>query len=181
MYLNGDSEQLFPNCHAIGWFEYGFINCWNVSASYRPYPYMTFPKQFLFWRYQTIFFCLIILPLRCHMTSYHVSYRVITSITCFSYKTKRLVFLIWINKSSSCLAHWGRATHICVNRLTGIGSGNGLSSGRSQAIILTNVRILLIGPSLGTNLVKFIHFHSGKCIWKYRLENGGHFVSASMC
>ena len=27
---------------------------------------------------------------------------------------------------------------------------------------------------------KFIHFHSWKCIWKCRLENGGHFVSASM-
>ena len=28
---------------------------------------------------------------------------------------------------------------------------------------------------------KFIHFDSRKCISKYRLENGGHFVSASMC
>ena len=28
---------------------------------------------------------------------------------------------------------------------------------------------------------KFTHFHSSKCIWKYRLVNGGHFVSASMC
>ena len=28
---------------------------------------------------------------------------------------------------------------------------------------------------------KFIHFHSRKCIWKCRLENGSHFVSGSMC
>ena len=28
---------------------------------------------------------------------------------------------------------------------------------------------------------KFIHFYSRKCIWKFHLENGGHFVSASMC
>ena len=29
---------------------------------------------------------------------------------------------------------------------------------------------------------KSIHFHSRKCIWKCRLQNGGHyFVSASMC
>ena len=28
---------------------------------------------------------------------------------------------------------------------------------------------------------KFKHFHSWKCIWKCRLGNGGHFVSASMC
>ena len=28
---------------------------------------------------------------------------------------------------------------------------------------------------------KLEHFHSRKCIWKCRLENGGHFVSTSMC
>ena len=26
-----------------------------------------------------------------------------------------------------------------------------------------------------------MHFHSRKCIWKWRLRNVGHFVSASMC
>ena len=38
---------------------------------------------------------------------------------------------------------------ICVNDLTLVGSDNGLSPGRRQAIIWTNDRILLIGP-LGT-------------------------------
>ena len=33
------------------------------------------------------------------------------------------------------LTHWGRATHICVGNLTIIGSDNGLSPGRRQAII----------------------------------------------
>ena len=41
-------------------------------------------------------------------------------------------------------------THICVVDLTIIGSDNGLSPGRRQAIIWTNAGILLIGP-LGTN------------------------------
>ena len=41
--------------------------------------------------------------------------------------------------------------HICVIKLPIIGSDNGLSSGRRQAIILTNAGILSIGP-LGTNL-----------------------------
>ena len=50
----------------------------------------------------------------------------------------------------SALTHWGRATHICVGKLTIIGSDNGLSPGRRQAIIWTNAGILLIGP-LGTN------------------------------
>ena len=48
------------------------------------------------------------------------------------------------------LTHWGRVTHICVGKLSIIGSDNGLSPGRRQAIIWTNAEILLIG-SLGTN------------------------------
>ena len=34
------------------------------------------------------------------------------------------------------LTHWGRVTHICVSKLTTIGSDNGLSPGWSQAIYL---------------------------------------------
>ena len=49
--------------------------------------------------------------------------------------------LHWIH-----LTHWGRVTH----KLTIIGSDNGLSPERHQAIILTSAGILLIGP-LGTN------------------------------
>ena len=56
---------------------------------------------------------------------------------------------IWLNHSAS-LNHWGRVTHICVSKLTIIGSDNGLSPGRRQAIIWTNVGILIIGP-LGTD------------------------------
>ena len=37
-------------------------------------------------------------------------------------------------------------TYICVDKLTIIGSDNGLSHGRRQAIIWTNAGILLIGP-----------------------------------
>ena len=44
------------------------------------------------------------------------------------------------------LTHWGRATHICVGKLTVIGSDNGLSPGRRQAITWTNAGILLIRP-----------------------------------
>ena len=36
------------------------------------------------------------------------------------------------------LTHWGRATHICVGKLTIIGSDNGLCPGRRQAIIWIN-------------------------------------------
>ena len=47
------------------------------------------------------------------------------------------------------LTHWGRVTHICVGKPAIIGSDNGLSPDRRQAIIWTNAGILLIGP-LGT-------------------------------
>ena len=46
--------------------------------------------------------------------------------------------------------HWGQVMHICISKQTIIGSDNGLSPGRSQAIIWTNARILWI-QTLGTN------------------------------
>ena len=48
------------------------------------------------------------------------------------------------------LTHWGRMTHKCVDKLTIIGSDNGLSPWWRQAIIWTNAGILLIWP-LATN------------------------------
>ena len=63
-------------------------------------------------------------------------------------------------------------THICVGNLTTIGSDNGLSPGRRQAITWTNVGILLIG-SLGTNFGEMlieIHTFSFK---KFHLKMSG--------
>ena len=51
--------------------------------------------------------------------------------------------------------HWGRVTHICGGNLTIIGSDNGLSPGRRQAMAWTNVEILLIGP-VGTNFSEML-------------------------
>ena len=48
------------------------------------------------------------------------------------------------------VSHWGRVTHMCVGKLTIMGSDNGLSPERHQAIIWTNAGILLIGH-LGIN------------------------------
>ena len=74
------------------------------------------------------------------------------------------------------LTHWGRVTHICVSKLTIIGSDNGLPPGRRQAIIWTNAGILLIWP-LGTNFseisidihtlsLKKIHFKMSSGKWR---------------
>ena len=46
-------------------------------------------------------------------------------------------------------------THICVGKLTNIGSDNGLSPGRRRANIWTNAGILLIGP-WGTNFSEIV-------------------------
>ena len=68
----------------------------------------------------------------------------------------------WYTKPNICikfdgfnLTHWGQVTHICFGKLIIIGSNNGLSPWRRQAIIWTNAGILLIG-SLGTNFSEII-------------------------
>ena len=53
------------------------------------------------------------------------------------------------------LTHWDRVTHICVSELTVIGSDNGLSPGRRQALIWTNTGILLI-RTLGTDFSEIL-------------------------
>ena len=60
-----------------------------------------------------------------------------------------------LSMSYRVLTHWGRVTHICVGNLAIIGSDNGLSPGRRQAIIWINAGILLIGP-LGTNFSEIL-------------------------
>ena len=53
------------------------------------------------------------------------------------------------------LAHSGRVTRICVGNLIILGTDNGLSPDRRQAIIWTNAGRLLIGP-LGTNFSEIL-------------------------
>ena len=49
------------------------------------------------------------------------------------------------------LTHWGRVTHICVGKLTIIGSDNDLSPERRQAIIWTNAVNWTLGNKLQWN------------------------------
>ena len=63
---------------------------------------------------------------------------------------KKGVDLMNVSSDLCLLTHWSRVTHICVVKLTIIGSDNGLSPGRCQSIIWTNAGILLI-EHLGTN------------------------------
>ena len=63
--------------------------------------------------------------------------------------------LLQTDHKMDILTHWGRVTHICVSELIIIGSDNGLSPGRRQAIIWTNDGILLI-RALGTNFSEIL-------------------------
>ena len=60
-----------------------------------------------------------------------------------------------IKRLENSSTHWGRVMHICVGKLTIIGSDNGLSPGRRQAIIWTSAGVVLIGP-LGTNFSEIL-------------------------
>ena len=78
------------------------------------------------------------------------------------------------------LTHWGWVTNICVGNLTIIGSDNGLSPGRRQAIIWTNDGILLIGP-LRTNFSEIligIHTFSSR---KMHMKMSSAILSQPQC
>ena len=59
------------------------------------------------------------------------------------------------NQDDVSLTHWGRVTHICVGKLTIIGSDNSLLPVRRQAITWTNAGILLI-RTLATIFSEFL-------------------------
>ena len=64
-------------------------------------------------------------------------------------------YITTVGVKSPTLTHWGRVTHICVSKLAIIGSDNGLSPGRRQAIIWSKAGILLIGL-FGTNIIEIL-------------------------
>ena len=71
--------------------------------------------------------------------------------------------MLTCTRTDTLLIHWGRVTHICVGNLIIIGSDNGLSLCRCQAIIWTNAGMLLI-RTLGTHFSEmFIKMHTFSC------------------
>ena len=65
--------------------------------------------------------------------------------------------------------HGGQVTHICVSKLTIIGSDKGLLSGQCQTIIWMNAGILLIRPlakNLNEILIEIHTFSFKKILWK---------------
>ena len=77
----------------------------------------------------------------------------------FSLKKTQLKMLAVISqpfcRDFSLLTHWGRVTHICVGKLTIIGSDNGLSPWSAPSHYLNQYGILLIVP-LGINFSEIL-------------------------
>ena len=87
--------------------------------------------------------------------------------------------------SSKCqLTHWGRATHICVSKLSIIASDSSLSPGRRQAIIWNNAGILSIGlleTNFSETVTEILTFSFKKMYLKMSSGKWRPYVSASMC
>ena len=73
----------------------------------------------------------------------------------YDIKCKWIWYFCQPNSAHNGLTHWGRVAHICVSKLTIIGSDNGLLPGRRQAIIWANAVILLVRP-MGTNFTEIL-------------------------
>ena len=99
-------------------------------------------------------------------------------------KWHKLEFTMLILKTCcELLTHWGWVMHICISKLTVIGSDNGFLPGQHQAIIWTNAGILLI-PTFGTNfseILSEIHIFSFKKmhlkIWSAKWQQLCHGIS----
>ena len=77
--------------------------------------------------------------------------------TAEEFQVNRCTIGAWLSNYASVIHvdlfffnHWAWVAYICVNKLTIIGSDDGLSPGERQAIIWSYAGILLIGP-IGTN------------------------------
>ena len=137
---------------------------------------------YMHWSYDTIWLTSRWYPLSNH-SAVSAAFLVLTNPICnVSESYSRLE--TDANEYREWLTHWGRVTHICVSKLTTIGSDNGLSPGRRQAIIWTNAVILTI-RTLGTNFsdilseirafsLKKMHLKMSSAKWRP-------FCPASMC
>ena len=83
-----------------------------------------------------------------------------------------------------CVENFLNSSRLSDSLNQAIGSDHCLLFVQHQAILWTNVGLLLIGPS-GRNFseisIEIQQFSVRKWFWKYFLLNGSHFISASMC
>ena len=138
------------------------------------------------WFLLSYIFCFSESKTRCHSAKYHVHvWQIFHSLAAeipdkYEGDSKDLTD---VSKTQMYLTHLPQyCIYASVNGVC-IGSGNGLSSVKSQAITWTNAKLLSMGP-LGTNfseiLIKHKTFPSRNFLWKCLLRNGGQFVQREM-
>ena len=149
------------NVVAIKWGNY--FNGYKQATLINYWPYELMPQALLTW---------FLLSLNSHIVSVKRGKNIIPNPLegCWQHFVAQRGF------SCLLLTHWGRVTHICIGNPTIIGSDNGLSPGRRQAIILTNAGILSIGPlgtkfheiSIGIQTFSFkkMHFKMASAKWR---------------
>ena len=152
--------------------KFGYKQFWSRKIQFKmsPVQYMPFRPCFD-WLLVSKLICSKIIRLYHHNISLSP---VIYFINYSSWVAKKLITVP--HKLRWRLTHWGRVTHICVGNLAIIGSDNGLSPGRRQAIIWTNAGILLIGPwetnfseiliSINTFSFKKFHLKISSAKWR---------------
>ena len=122
----------------LGNFE-GFLNIEMVSE-----PVSSRYKVCVMVYVYNYFVIQILIIRRCY-SEISVEFFITTTFTRY-HGSYSFVLLCSVSNQWLKLTHWGRVTHICVGNLIIIGSDNGLSPGRRQAIIWTNAGISLFGP-----------------------------------
>ena len=126
----------FEGIYAMACFTKGGVDC-QISFDGLGF---SFVYPFIFLKYR-VYFSLV----RCCGLDLRAIHRECPSYQSMSLKIALSKLLPYLRGTNE-LTHWGRTTHICVGNLTIIGSDNGLSPDRRQAIIWTNDGILSIGP-----------------------------------
>ena len=114
--------------------------------------FQTYSSGFFVFQYHIILFILNHHYSFCIFGNYLISIFHIVLLFLYFYDLLSFVYVfihlcaysLFIGRAAQWITHWGRVTHICFSKLTIIGSDNGLSPGRRQAIIWTNDGILLI-------------------------------------
>ena len=95
-------------------------------------------------------------PLLCQFLSEKAWYQIYIVLQVFKIEMVQVVEIFLTgDKDPALLTHWGWVMGICISKLSIIGSDNGLSPDRHQAIIRINAGILLI-QTLGTNFSEIL-------------------------
>ena len=118
-------------------YEGGDMHYHDLLPGYPPVLCLSLSNRFIHWK-QSYHYAKFVVADRTAVTTKLASWR----LSIFSVSRQSATAQISEQKHRTVteiewceLSHWGRVTHICVGNLTIIGSDNGLSPGRRQAII----------------------------------------------